>query len=124
MECFSSARRVLQYRRTEGRPGAIAEDLLEYPDRQLSQAVEEFLEEVKLTKEDETWRGYDVALRYFQQSCKKLYAAEIAVFLPKPVDLLFQRQLIRDPGGGICSLKKKHTYRFAPQTEKFGECIE
>lgn len=70
---------------------AIAEDLLEHPDRQLSQAVEGFLEEVKLTREDDTWSGYDVALRYFQESCKKLYVTEI-----ERIDLLRFTSFLRE----------------------------
>ena len=39
--------------------------------RSLQTAVADFLEEVKLTKQEKTWRGYQIALWYFQESCTR-----------------------------------------------------
>lgn len=35
--------------------------------------MHDFLEEVQLTKQDKTWRGYKIALKYFQESCDKTH---------------------------------------------------
>jgi L-ribulose-5-phosphate 3-epimerase UlaE len=40
-------------------------------------AVHDFLEEVQLTKQDKTWRGYKIALNYFQESCDKTHLEDI-----------------------------------------------
>ena len=45
--------------------------------RLLSAAVTEFLEETKLTKKPKTLAGYTTALRYFTESCPKLYLEDI-----------------------------------------------
>ncbi len=43
----------------------------------LALAVDSFLHEVKLTKQDKTWRGYSIALAYFQESCTREYLEDI-----------------------------------------------
>jgi integrase/recombinase XerD len=40
--------------------------------RPIALAVADFLEEVKLTKDPKTYKGYDIALGYFQESCPKV----------------------------------------------------
>ena len=40
-------------------------------------AVDEFLEEVQLTRQRKTWRGYCVSLAYLQESCDKCFLEEI-----------------------------------------------
>jgi hypothetical protein len=45
--------------------------------------VHDFQEEVQLTKHDKTWRGYKVALKYFQESCGETNLEDI-----KRIDLL------------------------------------
>jgi integrase len=40
-------------------------------------AVDDFLEEVQLTRQRKTWRGYRVSLGYFQESCDKCFLEEI-----------------------------------------------
>lgn len=40
-------------------------------------AAADFLEEVKLTKQDKTFRGYEIALRYFQESCTKRFVQDV-----------------------------------------------
>lgn len=40
-------------------------------------AVGDFLEEVQLTRQRKTWRGYRVSLGYFQESCDKCFLEEI-----------------------------------------------
>ena len=45
--------------------------------RSLSLTVQEFLDETKLTKKPKTLAGYSTALKYFQESCPKVYLADI-----------------------------------------------
>lgn len=40
-------------------------------------AVDDFLEEVQLTRQRKTWQGYRVSLGYFQESCDKCFLEEI-----------------------------------------------
>lgn len=44
---------------------------------QLRSAVPEFLEEIKLSRQDKTWRGYQVALDYFLKFCGKNHVEDI-----------------------------------------------
>jgi integrase/recombinase XerD len=46
-------------------------------------AAADFLEEVKLTKQEKTFEGYDIALKYFQESCSKRYVQDV-----EKIDLL------------------------------------
>lgn len=41
------------------------------PKRSIILAAASFLEEIQLTKEEKTHEGYEIALRYFQESCEK-----------------------------------------------------
>jgi integrase/recombinase XerD len=41
--------------------------------RSIALAVVDFLDEVKLTKDPKTYKGYEIALAYFQESCPKVY---------------------------------------------------
>jgi integrase/recombinase XerD len=45
--------------------------------RSLSLAVQEFLDETKLTKKPKTHAAYSIALKYFQESCPKMYLADL-----------------------------------------------
>ena len=45
--------------------------------RPIALAVAEFLEEVQITKDPKTYRGYDVALSYFRESCPKVHLESI-----------------------------------------------
>jgi len=45
--------------------------------RPIALAVAEFLEDVQLTKDPKTYRGYDVALSYFRESCPKVHLESI-----------------------------------------------
>jgi len=45
--------------------------------RSLSLRVQEFLAETKLTKKPKTYAAYSTALKYFQESCPKMYLADI-----------------------------------------------
>src|SRR6266487_4602914 len=45
--------------------------------RSLSLRVQEFLAETKLTKKPKTYAAYSTALKYFQESCPKLYLEDI-----------------------------------------------
>lgn len=45
--------------------------------RSIELAVAEFLQEVQLTKDPKTYRGYDVALSYFRESCPKVHLESI-----------------------------------------------
>jgi integrase/recombinase XerD len=47
------------------------DDEAEKNKRPIADAIEQFLSEVALTKEEKTHQGYEVALRYFQESCTK-----------------------------------------------------
>jgi len=53
--------------------------------------VHDFLEEVQLTKQDKTWRGYKIALKYFQESCDKTHLEGI-----QRIDLLRFSAFLRD----------------------------
>ena len=58
--------------------GLLVEDLEEEANKdQVQVAVREFLDEVQLTKQDKTWRGYKIALTYFQESCDKTHLEDI-----------------------------------------------
>jgi integrase/recombinase XerD len=46
--------------------------------RSLSLTVQEFLDETKLTKKPKTYAAYSTALKYFQESCPKMYLADIS----------------------------------------------
>jgi integrase/recombinase XerD len=43
----------------------------------VSTAVVQFLEETKLTKKSKTHAAYDTCLRYFMESCRKLYLEDL-----------------------------------------------
>jgi integrase/recombinase XerD len=45
--------------------------------RMVSTAVVQFLEETKLTKKSKTHAAYDTCLRYFMESCPKLYLEDL-----------------------------------------------
>src|SRR5256712_8136786 len=45
--------------------------------KSLSLTVQEFLAETKLTKKPKTYAAYSTALKYFQESCPKMYLADI-----------------------------------------------
>src|SRR5438552_295251 len=45
--------------------------------RSLSLTVQEYLAETKLTKKPKTYAAYSTALKYFQESCPKMYLADI-----------------------------------------------
>ncbi len=54
-------------------------------------AVHDFLEEVQLTKQDKTWRGYKIALKYFQELWDKTHLENI-----QRIDLLRFSAFLRD----------------------------
>lgn len=60
----------------------------------LTSAIAAYLEEVKLTKKPKTLAAYTTALAYFQQSCHKLYVADI-----ERKDLLKFTAFLRDEKG-------------------------
>jgi|HubBroStandDraft_1064217.scaffolds.fasta_scaffold163863_1 hypothetical protein len=43
-------------------------ELANPPKRPIALAIVDFLEEVKLTEDRKTWKGYEIALEYFQES--------------------------------------------------------
>ena len=45
--------------------------------RSVSLTVQEFLDETKLTKKPKTYAAYSTALKYFQESCPKMYLTDI-----------------------------------------------
>ncbi len=45
--------------------------------RPISDAVTAYLDEIKLTKKKSTYAAYSIALRYFEESCKKSFLEEI-----------------------------------------------
>ncbi len=45
--------------------------------RPISDAVKAYLDEIRLTKKKSTYAAYSVALRYFEESCKKSFLEEI-----------------------------------------------
>jgi integrase len=57
----------------------------------ISSAVKDFLEEVKLTKQDKTWRGYEISLKYFRESCDKQYVEDL-----ERIDLLRYSAFLRE----------------------------
>jgi len=59
--------------------------------RSLPLAVEDFLEQVKLTRKEKTHEGYRIALGYFQASCSKRYVEDI-----EKLDLLKFMAFLRD----------------------------
>jgi integrase/recombinase XerD len=62
------------------------------PNRfQLRSAMADFLEEIKLSRQDKTWQGYKVSFTYFQQSCDKKCVDEI-----QRIDLLRFCAFLRD----------------------------
>ncbi len=64
----------------------------DHPNRfQLRSAMADFLEEIKLSRQDKTWQGYKVSLTYFQQSCDKKCVDEI-----QRIDLLRFCAFLRD----------------------------
>ena len=72
-----------QQLRLQAELSAIAEGLNVIPSvaeankRSIDSAIEDFLEEVGLTKQPATLRGYVVALGYFRESCSKRYIEDI-----------------------------------------------
>src|SRR5713226_5304910 len=62
--------------------------------RSVSAAVAEFLDETKLTKKPKTLAAYSTALKYFQESCPKLYLEDI-----ERRDLLKFSAFLRDEKG-------------------------
>lgn len=64
----------------------------DHPNRfQLRSAMADFLEEIKLSRQDKTWQGYKVSFTYFQQSCDKKCVDEI-----QRIDLLRFCAFLRD----------------------------
>jgi Site-specific recombinase XerD len=59
--------------------------------RSLPPAVEDFLEQVRLTRKEKTHEGYRIALGYFQESCSKRYLEDI-----EKLDLLKFMAFLRD----------------------------
>jgi integrase/recombinase XerD len=58
--------------------GLIVSNPIEDDSRlRIRSAVDDFLEEVQLTRQRKTWRGYCVSLRYFKESCDKSFLEEI-----------------------------------------------
>jgi hypothetical protein len=72
--------------------GLVVTDVEEEADKNhVKVAVHDFLEEVQLTKQDKTWRGYKIALKYFQESCDKTHLEDI-----QRIDLLRFSAFLRD----------------------------
>ena len=62
------------------------------PNRaELRSAMADFLEEIKLSRKDKTWRGYKVSFAYFRQSCDKKRAEDL-----ERIDLLRFVAFLRD----------------------------
>ncbi|MEI9978964.1 MAG: hypothetical protein WDN23_08145 [Edaphobacter sp.] len=57
----------------------------------ISSAVDDFLEEIQLSRQRKTWMGYIVSLRYFQESCGKRFLDEV-----ERKDLLRLAAFLRD----------------------------
>jgi len=58
--------------------GLIVSNPIEDDSRlQIRSAIDDFLEEVQLTRQKKTWRGYRVSLGYFQESYDKCFLEEI-----------------------------------------------
>ncbi len=61
---------------------------------QLRFAISEFLEEIKLSRQEKTWRGYKVAFGYFLQFCSKNYVEDIQrIDLLRFADFLLKKKL-------------------------------
>ena len=72
--------------------GLIVSNPLEDDSRlRISAAVEDFLEEMQLSRQRKTWMGYIVSLRYFQESCGKRFLDEV-----ERKDLLRLAAFLRD----------------------------
>ncbi len=54
-------------------------------------AVDDFLEDIQLSRQRKTWMGYQLSLRYFQESCRKSFLYEI-----ERKDLLRFASFLRD----------------------------
>ncbi len=58
--------------------GLIVSNPIEDDSRlRIRSAVDDFLEEVQLSRQRKTWMGYCVSLRYFQESCGKSFLDEV-----------------------------------------------
>jgi len=58
--------------------GLIVSNPIEDDSRlRIRSAVDDFLEEIQLTRQRKTWRGYCVSLRYLLESCDKCFLEEI-----------------------------------------------
>jgi integrase/recombinase XerD len=58
--------------------GLIVSNPIEDDSRlRIGSAVEDFLEEIQLSRQRKTWMGYIVSLRYFQESCGKRFLDEV-----------------------------------------------
>ena len=72
--------------------GLIVSNPLEDDSRlRISAAVEDFLEEMQLSRQRKTWMGYTASLRYFQESCGKRFLDEV-----ERKDLLRLAAFLRD----------------------------
>ncbi len=67
---------------------------LEKGRRLLSTTIADYLEETKLGRKDKTYAAYDLSLRYFSESCSKMYVDEI-----ERKDLLKFAAFLRDEKG-------------------------
>jgi integrase len=67
---------------------------LEIGRRLLSATIADYLEEIKLGRKDKTYAAYDLSLRYFSESCSKMYVDEI-----ERKDLLKFAAFLRDEKG-------------------------
>lgn len=57
----------------------------------IGSAIDDFLEEIQLSRQRKTWMGYLVSLRYFQESCGKRFLDEV-----ERKDLLRLAAFLRD----------------------------
>jgi len=72
--------------------GLIVSNPIEDDSRlRIRSAVDDFLEDVQLTRHRKTWRGYCVSLSYFQESCDKSFLEEV-----ERKDLLRFASFLRD----------------------------
>jgi integrase/recombinase XerD len=72
--------------------GLVVTDVEDEADKNhVKVAVHDFLEEVQLSKQDKTWRGYKIALKYFQESCNKTHLEDI-----ERIDMLRFSAFLRD----------------------------
>jgi len=88
----ASARR----QRKEAELNAVNNGIAVLPDsqngrRSLAATIDEFLEETRLTKKPKTLAAYTTALRYFTESCPKLYLEDV-----ERRDLLKYAAFLRD----------------------------